>query len=555
MTIALTIDAVPYEIQPAGGVQPIPQSRVQRFAYREKARSFIQKALLQNTDQIPSLTRFVDLTDNSAIALENALVDSLLAKTLVVTRGNSACGASASRPPSATAKPQPPTATDSIDDSTVLSAAMKGYLKAQSRQGDPSPSLAAVPAPKQPAKDSRYEVTVEIAGQNLAKKQSLVLTTSTGDVIKKYPGNDHETRHRSLCRFGNLTQAPCKLSLAIPMKGQSTPMTLPLSENLNPVDNGTRKDLWDTLLVPIKPLQFMTSEQRKDQSDLLQQGWLYVFWQGKLWRELAVSRQGILQDVDVALYRKLKVDQREAAGHWLDAVWVPYLLNGVKQTDLKLVASPIQWTWSTISRFESHPDEFAHQSATLDALQGYTTGQQFDDSPQHSGGIMHAMLANQANNRQLARQQRQKIATAYLPKTSAKLKIYLKDDLGNSLRNVDFELDVAGHLITASTDAQGYLEAGLPADPTQSAIHFYRKNPDASIQHFTLRMNDAAAVDTVKGLQARLNNLGFDAGPVDGIMGRKTKAATREFQAAHGLVVDGISGPQTQNRLLAEHQS
>lgn len=43
----------------------------------------------------------------------------------------------------------------------------------------------------------------------------------------------------------------------------------------------------------------------------------------------------------------------------------------------------------------------------------------------------------------------------------------------------------------------------------------------------------------VMDLQAGLNGLGFDAGPVDGIAGRGTKAALRAFQLEYGLLADG----------------
>ena len=43
----------------------------------------------------------------------------------------------------------------------------------------------------------------------------------------------------------------------------------------------------------------------------------------------------------------------------------------------------------------------------------------------------------------------------------------------------------------------------------------------------------------IMDLQAGLNQLGFPAGPVDGIAGRGTKAALRQFQVAFGLLPDG----------------
>ncbi|MCP5019787.1 MAG: peptidoglycan-binding protein [Ketobacter sp.] len=61
-------------------------------------------------------------------------------------------------------------------------------------------------------------------------------------------------------------------------------------------------------------------------------------------------------------------------------------------------------------------------------------------------------------------------------------------------------------------------------------------------------------VSTVEGQQLRLNNLGYNAGVVDGLMGRKTRAAAKGFQSDNGLDVDGIIGPQTQKKLKQVYQ-
>jgi peptidoglycan hydrolase-like protein with peptidoglycan-binding domain/Flp pilus assembly protein TadD len=49
----------------------------------------------------------------------------------------------------------------------------------------------------------------------------------------------------------------------------------------------------------------------------------------------------------------------------------------------------------------------------------------------------------------------------------------------------------------------------------------------------------------VRALQRRLAARGFAPGPVDGLYGPRTEAATDRFQAATGLPVDGIAGPYT----------
>jgi N-acetylmuramoyl-L-alanine amidase len=49
--------------------------------------------------------------------------------------------------------------------------------------------------------------------------------------------------------------------------------------------------------------------------------------------------------------------------------------------------------------------------------------------------------------------------------------------------------------------------------------------------------------DDVKELQLALNTIGFNTGTVDGIYGRSTERAVREFQKNYGLTRDGIFGP------------
>lgn len=49
----------------------------------------------------------------------------------------------------------------------------------------------------------------------------------------------------------------------------------------------------------------------------------------------------------------------------------------------------------------------------------------------------------------------------------------------------------------------------------------------------------------VRELQVRLNKIGYWVGTLDGVYGRRTEAAVRAFQKAHGIRVDGIAGLAT----------
>ncbi|MFU2327894.1 TIGR02594 family protein [Pseudomonas sp. NFX98] len=63
------------------------------------------------------------------------------------------------------------------------------------------------------------------------------------------------------------------------------------------------------------------------------------------------------------------------------------------------------------------------------------------------------------------------------------------------------------------------------------------------------------ASERIRAIQNALIAKGFLPGEVDGIWGRRTIAATKEFQKKMGLEVDGIVGPNTIIALFGENKS
>lgn len=61
--------------------------------------------------------------------------------------------------------------------------------------------------------------------------------------------------------------------------------------------------------------------------------------------------------------------------------------------------------------------------------------------------------------------------------------------------------------------------------------------------------SDTSTSETIKQVQQALNDLGYDAGEADGVMGQKTKSAVEQFQKDNGLVIDGIIGKQVKDAL------
>lgn len=77
---------------------------------------------------------------------------------------------------------------------------------------------------------------------------------------------------------------------------------------------------------------------------------------------------------------------------------------------------------------------------------------------------------------------------------------------------------------------------GAPPAPTEW--------PEWPASRRPIRVDDTRPT-LVRTVQARLVDLGFDVGPVDGLFGSRTLAAVRAFQALRRIEVDGIVGPIT----------
>jgi peptidoglycan hydrolase-like protein with peptidoglycan-binding domain len=63
------------------------------------------------------------------------------------------------------------------------------------------------------------------------------------------------------------------------------------------------------------------------------------------------------------------------------------------------------------------------------------------------------------------------------------------------------------------------------------------------------RQSVGKSKERIRDIQTCLKNAGFYSGKIDGVKGRQTRRAIKEFQSANGLKADGIVGPKTWNAL------
>ncbi len=121
--------------------------------------------------------------------------------------------------------------------------------------------------------------------------------------------------------------------------------------------------------------------------------------------------------------------------------------------------------------------------------------------------------------------------------------------MGEPRANEDYVIDIEGKLINGKTDGQGKLEQFIPGDARSGSITLR-----GGAEVYPLRIGDLDPVDTISGVQQRLNNAGFDCGGEDGELGEHTREALREYQAQNKLKVTGEADAATKAKLTERSQ-
>jgi hypothetical protein len=122
--------------------------------------------------------------------------------------------------------------------------------------------------------------------------------------------------------------------------------------------------------------------------------------------------------------------------------------------------------------------------------------------------------------------------------------------------NYDFEplattpcqLQVEFENTDLTTDGAGLIDLEIKNDAENGTLRI-------SGAEIPLKIGHLDPVTEITGQRARLNSLGYNAGPVDKDSPEQFRSAVEEFQCDHKLTVDGICGPATQAKLKAVHGS
>lgn len=123
-----------------------------------------------------------------------------------------------------------------------------------------------------------------------------------------------------------------------------------------------------------------------------------------------------------------------------------------------------------------------------------------------------------------------------------KLIITLLDANGDPQPDVHYILKVGELTYDTHTDSEGCISNLIPTNIDQGTLII-------DGQEIVLNIGGLAPIEQLIGVQARLNNLGYDCGPPTDKMNAETVQALRRFQALHALEVTGQVTPETRGKL------
>jgi len=132
-------------------------------------------------------------------------------------------------------------------------------------------------------------------------------------------------------------------------------------------------------------------------------------------------------------------------------------------------------------------------------------------------------------------------------KVTLKLRIL---DEGEPRANEPYVLKIDTDLIEGHTDDDGQLEHAIPPQVERAVL---RLGKDEEAQDYILKLGHCDPLSEMTGVQARLKNLGYYDGLVDGVNSKHTKQALGEFQHDHDLKVTSQIDDPTRNQLKSQH--
>lgn len=131
------------------------------------------------------------------------------------------------------------------------------------------------------------------------------------------------------------------------------------------------------------------------------------------------------------------------------------------------------------------------------------------------------------------------------------MKLRLTDQDFAALGSMDYILNSAGARYEGVTDPDGRLEVDVPEAATSLGLTvFTSKRPKGRQIRYQIRLDPLPPPDTIRGVKARLQNLGYYWGNSDDVLEEIARRALMDFQREHQLEPTGEADEATQAMLI-----
>ena len=154
----------------------------------------------------------------------------------------------------------------------------------------------------------------------------------------------------------------------------------------------------------------------------------------------------------------------------------------------------------------------------------------------------------EAKEESCASEQRHRFKRKGIPEI---LKLRFLDAEDKPRKGLPYTLHIEGLEIKGTTDGDGRLEEPIPPDAKNATLTLGKDNEQ---EVFELNLGHLDPVSEITGVQARLNNLGYNCGDEYGEIGELTRSAISQFQQDHDIKVTGELNEETRKKIDDAHK-
>jgi hypothetical protein len=139
--------------------------------------------------------------------------------------------------------------------------------------------------------------------------------------------------------------------------------------------------------------------------------------------------------------------------------------------------------------------------------------------------------------------------TFMIPVPLARVRVLLEDAEGRPYADKEYRLTVNGQDFNGRTASNGLVEHEVPADAHAATLTLWTDDERREALTWSLQIGYLDPEEEISGVQARLNNLGYSCGEVNGELNEATIAALKAFQWDHQLAMSGEIDDPTRAKL------